>query len=295
LKGLALAAGAYGELTARPPGDLDLVVDPSNVLRTVRVLTEAGFDWYGLGEPEASGREPIGADALSQASSLPLLRHVTLTSNGVYVEVHWRLFENDALMRVDPAWLTAPRYVHIQETRIPTLPPVAEWFYVLVHGSVHLWSRMKWLADVPVIASRRPDLLHVSVLEQAARAGYAIPIAAGLIVAEAAFGPFLTPQSRGWAASVKGASGHARRSLRALSHDESQPREYPLRALPGHIAARLSLRKDAAYRLSELRLLLLEAGRTHGVANPGLARVAAGPFSLTGRRVRRARRVHPRR
>jgi hypothetical protein len=78
-----------------------------------------------------------------------------------------------------------------------------------------------------------------------------------------------------------------RKSLRALTAEHDRPRVISPRALPGEAGARLALRRDARYRLDELRLMLLSAGRAQGVEDPGLADLVGGPLRWVRRSARR--------
>jgi len=283
LKGVTVAIDAYGDAGARTPGDLDLLVSARSVPRAVGALQSAGFDWYDWRDPN---RVPVETTPIERLPRLPVARDVALVRGGVKVELHWRLFPNSRLMPVDPDWLRAPRYVEAHGVTIPSLPIVAQWLYLLVHGSVHFWSRMKWLADVPALALRQPELAqHEFVTTQ--DAGYRRSVATGLILAEAAFGAFLAPETRAWAASVGGIRMHVRKSLSMLAAEHDRPTEVSARALPGVLASRLALRRDAPYRLEELRLLLILAARAQGVEDPGIVDLAAGPFRWANRTARR--------
>jgi Uncharacterised nucleotidyltransferase len=293
LKGVPLAIDAYGNSTARAPGDIDLLVSPASIEPAVAALESAGFSWYGWRRPEDPDRPPVERTAVERFSRLPMLRDVTLARGSLHVEVHWRLFPNPRLMPVDPAWLSAPRRVDVQGAELSTLPLEAQWLYLLVHGTNHLWPLMKWLADVPAFALRRPEVAHREALERVP-AGYRRSVATGLLVAEATFGRFLTAEGRAWASSVRGTRVLVTRSLSALRADHDRPKRVSPRALPAEVLGRLALRPDAGYRLAELRLLLLSAGRAHGVEDPGLRDVLAGPLRWTRRSARRFTRVRRR-
>jgi Uncharacterised nucleotidyltransferase len=283
LKGVTLAVDGYEDPGARTPGDLDLLVDPGSVPRAVAALKDAGFDWHEWGDPN---RVPLETTPIERLPRLPVARDVALARGGIKVELHWRLFPNSRLMPVDPGWLRAPRYVEAGGVEIPSLPLDAQWLYVLVHGSVHFWSRMKWLADVPVLGLRHPELASRAFLT-GLDAAYRRAVATGLILAEAAFGEFLTPDARAWAARVGGIRMHLRKCLKTFAAEHDRPTEVSARALPGLLTSRLALRRDAAYRLEELRSLLIYAARAQAVEDPSAADLARGPFRWTVRAVRR--------
>jgi hypothetical protein len=289
LKGLVVAVDGYADPFARHAGDLDLLVRPDGVARAVRVLEDRGFAWYGWRGPEEEDRPPPGRDVLARPERHPLLRDVTLMRDDLHVELHWRLFENPRLMPVDPGWLAAPRMVDLQRGAVPAMPRAAHFTYVLVHGSRHQWSWMKWLADVAALAVRRQELVRLDALA-AASAGHERSVATGLLVAEATFGPFLPSPTRAWASGVTGARPLVRSSLRALTAELDRPRTTSLRAMPAEVRARLALRQDAAYRREEVRLLLLTAAHAQAVDDPGPGELIAGPLRWARRAASKKRR-----
>jgi len=286
LKGSVLAVDAHDDPGARAVRDLDLLVRPRDVEPAVRALQSAGLTWSELRRADDPERAVVEPTAIGRLESRPMLREVTLARDGLEVEVHWRLFDNPRLMPADPRWLSAPRRVDVQGLAVPTLPLDSQWVYVMVHGAQHLWSVMKWLADVPAFALRHPDLAERGALESVAPE-YRRATATGLLVAEAAFGRFLAPASRDWAAGLSGTGVLVRRSTRALAAGHHRPKRVSPRALPGEVVGRLAMRTDARYRLAELRLLLLSAGRAHAVEDPGVADLVGGPFRWVRRSARR--------
>jgi Uncharacterised nucleotidyltransferase len=287
LKGSTIAVDAYGEPAARGPRDLDVLVRPDALPHALRTLRSQGYGWLGWLLPEDP--PPAEPETFDHLPRLPLVPHVSLGKDGLELELHSRLFANARLMPVNPHWLSRPRLLDVQGDAVPALPLDAQWLYVLVHGADHLWSRMKWLADVAALAIRHPQLAQPAPLA-ATDAGYHRMVAAGLLAAEATFGPFLTPGSRSWAAGVRGTRLLVGRSLAALRAAGDRPARIAPRELPVEIAWRLALRPDAAYRGEVARQLLLEAGRNHEAQDPGAIELAAGPLRWTRRAARRLRR-----
>jgi Uncharacterised nucleotidyltransferase len=288
LKGAAVGLGAYGDPSARPAGDVDLLVDPDVVPRAVGALRDAGFDWVGWRVPGNLDWAPID---VSEVLRLPLpatLYHVTLSRNGVDVEVHWRLFMNRRLLPVRPGWLTNPRPVTNGEVTVPTLPLGSEWLYANLHGLAHRWSRMKWLADIPRLAIQTPALTDPAALRRAEAAGYGRPLAAALIVAEAVLGEFLRPESRAWARGVRGTRVLVRGCSEALAAPAGR-KQAPMRParLAREVRWRLELRRDPRYRLAELRRLSRRAASARAIDNPALREVAIGPLRLPRKSARR--------
>ena len=295
LKGAVLAREAYARPEARMATDIDLLVPADGVGRAVTALQAEGFEWVGWRRPEDLDREQPGPAHLDRMADLPLLRDVTLRRDGVRVEIHWRLFENRRLMPVEERWFAEPRVLLLDGLEVATLPLADHWAYANVHGTRHLWSLMKWAADVAALAVRHPELVDPAALDRVG-AGPRRSVATGLLVAEATFGPFLDPAARAWVQGVRGTQILRRRSLGALRAPQDRPKTVTPLALAGEIAPRLAARGDTAFRLEELRLLLLVAGRAQGVENPGFAELAGGPLRWVRRTARRlARRAaeHP--
>ena len=293
LKGLPLAVDAYGDPVARHARDVDLLVAPQDARRAVQALQADGLAWYGWRRPEDADRPDPDAESLDRLERLPMLRDVTLVDEtGVGVELHWRLFENARLLPVDPRWLDAPRLVEVHGEDVPTPPLAAHLAYVLVHGTKHVWSLMKWLADVPALMLRHPELTRRESLAAASQ-GNERAVATGLLVAEATFGRFLPTEARAWAHAARGTRVLVRHSLAALAAPHDRPKMVTPRTLSGEVATRLALRGDVAYRRDELRLLLLTAGRGRHVEDPGAAELAAAPLRWARRATRRRRSTTP--
>jgi hypothetical protein len=286
VKGLAVAAQGYAEPGARNQRDVDVLLAPGDAERAAGALLNAGLTWFGWRRPDDPDRAAADREALARLDRLPMLRDVKLLCDDVLVELHWRLFDNPHLMPTRPTWLTEPAHVEVHGQTTPTLPPADHLAYVLVHGTHHHWSLMKWLADVPALATRHPAAAEPRAL-LAAAPGNERALAAGLRVAETVFGPFLPPDTHRWAAGVRGTRGLVHRSLTALAAPTDRPKVVTPRTAAGEAAARLALRPDLAYRRDELRLLLLDAGRAHAVEDPGVAELLGGPLRWASRAVRR--------
>ena len=328
IKGLPLAYLGYGDILSRHAGDVDLLVSPDQVVDAVEML-----DHLGLALRSWSNGPPVDRvrAALANAGKLPALHEVRFVGDGITVDLHWRLFEDDRLCPLlDPADLRHPEYVRLGGTVLPVLPLPLLWHLVAVQGTMHSWRRLKWIADVPALVGRHPELVApgqpidpsgITALRVAERVlGPFLP--AGADPAQSGFGSgsagrTTRPAGTSRAARHTAALGVAlleRRALRQLaddgrlgaravgghrwSHDPAgQPattwerwERQELGPPAGRMLARLALRSESGYRWAEVRRLLLHAGRQRLVADPGPFTLAAGPFRFLGRRVGEAGR-----
>jgi hypothetical protein len=139
LKGVVLSVLAYGQLALRSPGDIDLLVDPAKVLEFERVLLQLGYVRY---EPKAH------LTPRRLRHYLKYYKHFAYVNDrkGINIEVHWRLFHNNHL--AEPEFLSKTVQVNIGPGTVSTLPPQELFLYLCVHGGIHGWPVLKWLADI---------------------------------------------------------------------------------------------------------------------------------------------------
>jgi len=140
LKGPAQSLRYFGRFGMRINRDLDILIPPDSCNATEALLIDAGCT---LVEPNAPLR---GAERHQW-----LRNHKDMVFRSpdrkVMVELHWRLFDNAALMPASTLPLAIA--LGIEPLRhIRVLPNDANLRYLCHHGAQHGWSRLKWLADV---------------------------------------------------------------------------------------------------------------------------------------------------
>jgi len=152
LKGPAQSLRSFGRFGMRINRDLDILIPPDSCDAAEALLIDAG---YTLVEPNA----PLRGEARHHW----LRNHKDMVFRSpdrkAMVELHWRLFDNAALMPAS----TLPRAIPLgidPLRHIRVLPNDANLRYLCHHGAQHGWSRLKWLADVSaLLAGCEPDLL----------------------------------------------------------------------------------------------------------------------------------------
>ena len=143
LKGASLSMLAFGNLGLRHCRDIDLLISSQNALRADEVLTAAAYKL----------EMPIGPHSLRQKEHwIAHHKHFEYKNGkGIPLELHWRLFDNPRLFatEVDPAsWIEVPIFGN---SVVRTLAAPSLLLYLCVHGANHMWSRLKWLADVQAL------------------------------------------------------------------------------------------------------------------------------------------------
>jgi hypothetical protein len=161
-KGPTLAAAGYGNLTLRPAGDLDLLVDPNEADRAIELLTGQGY----RPATTALARRPAKWQPQGQLE----LRHPDRA--GLVVDLHWRLLPtyNRFQPEFEPLWAERQAVFLLNET-VNTLAPEPLLIYLVLHGSKHLWLRLGPICDVAVLIDRHCSDLDWARLQAAARQG----------------------------------------------------------------------------------------------------------------------------
>ena len=141
LKGLPLAQTVFGDVSLRAPGDIDLLIDPQQIVPADRVLKALGYT--GLFEPERFSSRQL-------AYYRRHWKDVTYTNRngGNELDLHWRCFRNPAMPGAGLCANSAAEIVNFGGLRVETLPSREGLLYLCVHGVLDGWVYLKPLVDV---------------------------------------------------------------------------------------------------------------------------------------------------
>lgn len=179
-KGVALAASAYHDLTARPAGDLDLFVHQQHLAQASEVLFERGFKRL----------TPIYADGTPMIPNLNEYQFER-SSDGLQLEVRWKLdlghpgFTRNLTME----WMWPSRQiVNFAGAKIPNLSPEITLLVLCMHGSKHGWPRLIWILDVAQLLLSFPALDWNAVIREGRKSGLSKTLALGVLLAHRVVG-----------------------------------------------------------------------------------------------------------
>lgn len=140
LKGLDISNEAFGDIGGRRDRDIDLLIPADAISAAEEALGELG---YKRTEPDSSLND---AELRSWRKTKKDFTY-THTSRKTIIELHWRLFDNPALMPY--AQETGMEEVRLfDQVSVRALPRAMNFNYLCLHGSLHAWSRLKWLHDI---------------------------------------------------------------------------------------------------------------------------------------------------
>ncbi|MFN3076311.1 MAG: nucleotidyltransferase family protein [Alphaproteobacteria bacterium] len=175
LKGVPLSQQIYGDPSLRGLGDIDLLVDPAR-------FSEARERIAALGYRPADVR---GGDVHAVGDTNTLIRELVFRHpDGVLLELKRRLTQDPAAPPIDFESLWRDRR-RVEEWGRPVWTPSAEHnaLYLVVHGALHGWSRLRWIVDVEevfadpdfrqrVLSLARTMELYPAVAEAIALSGF---------------------------------------------------------------------------------------------------------------------------
>jgi hypothetical protein len=144
LKGVALAALAYGMLGAKQAWDIDLLVGPEEAGSAADVLGQAG---YRRSIPGSEVPDELFHHWMT-ISKESLWIH---EKSGMVVELHTALVDNPSLLPGVSARSDLQLVRIGPGIELPTLRTDELFAYLCVHGATHAWARLKWLADVAAL------------------------------------------------------------------------------------------------------------------------------------------------
>ncbi|MFZ2404459.1 MAG: nucleotidyltransferase family protein [Methylobacter sp.] len=182
MKGLDVAARAYGDLAARQVGDIDMLVDPEQLDEALTVLTAQGWD---LDQPDIW---------LSANKNILLRNHhdcLLLRERFPHMELHWRATRNPFEFPIeDWSALSVSKKSNIG---IPGLNNEDLMIYLCLHGAKHGWGRLKWLFDLPNILDTH-DMDWPQLWQRAHLLDAGLAVQQGLLLAQKYCGMELSPE-----------------------------------------------------------------------------------------------------
>jgi hypothetical protein len=159
-KGPTLAMIAYGDLSMRQCGDLDILVPKRDIDRAKAILEAHSY------------RRDSNWDAASEAARVELAHEYDYVyvrkDPAVMVELHWQVMGKLFSFDPDPddLWTrAAPQLIAGASVRM--LEPEDLILILCAHGMKHFWSRLGWLCDIAEYIRNGPAVDWKKLLHRA--------------------------------------------------------------------------------------------------------------------------------
>jgi hypothetical protein len=143
LKGPVLSYRLYGDATVRNYNDIDILVDVRNILRTKAYLEKVGYRIGYISWPETNSL---------QQRLFRHINHISMSNpeKGFVIEIHWRLLRTPGISYTGFNDLVKQNLANLSFAgrSFKVLNNELELLYLIIHGGLHFWMRLKWLLDV---------------------------------------------------------------------------------------------------------------------------------------------------
>ncbi len=228
-KGPILAELAYGDLSLRETGDLDLLVRREDVVRAAQLLQALGHEpIFPTSTPrEAAYLRQLRGDARANYLRRHSEHHLVCRETQVNVDLHWAIALPEFSLRMDVAGMwERSRLVTIAGREVPTLSPEDSLLVLCVNGAKDCWERLDRICDIKQL------LLHVKMnwpeaIAIATRAGAARILRVGLLLASGMLCTEMPAEVSGWIENDEPAQRIARQIQHRMfdrSHDAALSR-----------------------------------------------------------------------
>jgi hypothetical protein len=185
IKGPVLAVQAYGDLSLRSFCDLDVLIHPADFPRVYALLVRSGFTPH------------FPLDPARQKWWARFDKEFPFQFHGETVEIHWQVADRGMLYPLsNHLFWTDPQPVDLLDRPVLTLSPENAIFYACLHGTIHEWSQLKWVADLAHLCHAFPSTNFLKLLDRARHTGFHRLVSTALQLAEEPGGATFTPDVR---------------------------------------------------------------------------------------------------
>lgn len=165
IKGPVLGFQLHHNTATRQSNDIDLLIKPLDVERTMKILEDKGYR-----SMESVNVAELNPHYLN--SFLKLIDEVTLISISdphIKIDLHWRLTTPHELLQIEKMGLWASKEeCNFNNHRIDVPDKNINFLYLCLHGAKHSWFRLQWLLDINDIITSSHHVLDWNWVRQKA-------------------------------------------------------------------------------------------------------------------------------
>ena len=160
-KGPLLAEMAYGEISLRQAGDIDLLINRRNFDHARSLLESLGYAMY----PQLTAAQL--ASHLNNHCEIQFMRDEWFT----VVDLHWNLAPRSFVFRVEvDEVMSRLESVSLAGTIVETFSAEDSVLYQSMHGAKHLWRRLEWITALAETLRSSPEINWEALLDRATKA-----------------------------------------------------------------------------------------------------------------------------
>lgn len=170
-KGSVLAQMAYGELSLRQAGDIDVLISRAHFHDARHLLESLGYQmWPALTTTQLNSH-------LASRCEIQFVRDDWFT----IVDLHWGLAPKTFVFKMETnELLSRLQPVTVGGTEIKTLATEDLIVYLAMHGAKHLWRAVEWITSLGELIRAADSIAWETVIQRAADAHATRMLALGL-------------------------------------------------------------------------------------------------------------------
>jgi hypothetical protein len=174
-KGPLLAQMAYGEISLRQAGDIDVLINRRDFKHARTLLESLGYEMSPRLTPAQL------ASHLSNHCELQFMCDEWFT----VVDLHWDLAPRSFVFNLHAdEVMSRLQSVSLAGTTVETFSPEDLVLYLSMHGAKHLWRRLEWIASLAESLRAIPELNWGLLVQRGERAHATRMLALGLRLVE---------------------------------------------------------------------------------------------------------------
>ncbi len=143
LKGPLLSYRIYGDPTTRSFSDLDIMVKIPIINPAVQILLKLGYRYYDIVWPDQNSTQKL---------LIKLSNHIAFihSKKQIVIELHWRIIRTLPIRFEQFEELVDRNKININfaNRSFSVFSNELELLFLIIHGGLHFWNRLKWLVDV---------------------------------------------------------------------------------------------------------------------------------------------------
>jgi len=174
-KGPLLAQMAYGEMSLRQAGDIDLLINRRDFIQARLLLESLGYEMTPRLTPAQLSSH------LNNHCEIQFMRDEWLT----VVDLHWDLAPRSFVFGVKPEdVMSRLQSVSLAGTEVETFGAEDLLLYQAMHGAKHLWRRLEWISCLAESLRATTTIDWDTLVDRAAKAHATRILAVGLRLVE---------------------------------------------------------------------------------------------------------------
>jgi hypothetical protein len=174
-KGALLAQMAYGEISLRAAGDIDILIHRRDFKKATTLLESLGYEMY----PKLTKTQLYSH--LNSHCEIQFLRDDWFT----VVDLHWELAPRSFVFNLSAGDVMARlETTSLAGTPVETFSAEDSVLYQSMHGAKHLWRRLEWIVALAESLRQSPSLNWETLVERTTKAHATRILALGLRLVE---------------------------------------------------------------------------------------------------------------